>query len=56
MSITESWSQTIQVLTRDRTQAIEALLVSLDLAREEGAISEHDHVLALAWMKKYVDR
>jgi hypothetical protein len=56
VSITESWSDTIQVLNADRTQAITALLVSLDVARSEGAISEHDHVLALAWMKKYVDR
>lgn len=56
MSITESWSDTIQQLNEDRTQGITALLVALDVARNEGAISEHDHVLALAWMKKYVDR
>jgi hypothetical protein len=45
VSITDSWSDTIQQLNEDRTQGI-----------NEGAISEHDHVLALAWMKKYVDR
>jgi len=56
MSITESWSDTIQQLNEDRTQGINTLLVALDVARKEGAISEHDHVLALAWMKKYVDR
>jgi len=56
MSITESWSGTIQVLNEDRTTGINTLLVALDVARNEGAISEHDHVLALAWMKKYVDR
>jgi hypothetical protein len=56
MSITSSWSDTIQQLTEDRTQGINSILVALDVARSEGAISEHDHVLALAWMKKYVDR
>jgi hypothetical protein len=56
MSITESWADTIQQLNEDRVQAITALVISLEVARKEGAISEHDHVLALAWMKKYVDR
>lgn len=56
MSITESWSDTIQILNEDRTTGINTLLVALDVARNEGAISEQDHVLALAWMKKYVDR
>lgn len=56
MSITESWSKTIQVLNEDRTRGIEAILKSLEEARELCVISEHDHVLALQWMKKYVDR
>jgi tellurite resistance protein len=56
MNIIESWSGTIQCLNEDRTKAITALLVALDVAENEGAITEHEHVLALQWMKKYVDR
>jgi hypothetical protein len=50
------WADTLQQLNEDRTQGIATLLVSLEVARNEGAISERDHILALAWMKKYVDR
>ena len=56
MDITESWADTIQQLNKDRVQAITALLISLEVARKEGAISQRDHVLAIAWLKKYVDR
>lgn len=41
---------------KQRRQAIEAILVALDVAENEGAISEIDTILAQTWVSDRLDK
>jgi hypothetical protein len=46
----EELADTITYRLKRHNQAVEAILVALDVAENEGAISEIDRVLALTWV------
>lgn len=56
MSNPDDLASRILYREKQRRQAIEAILVALDVAENEGAISEIDVILAQTWVSDRLDK